>query len=155
MSFVGYQLLVPGAAGGGGKVGACGGGRLWAWGVDAKLRADVGRVGEWEVAVWRHDPQLHPTTHPPNRHRNPPKQKSLPDADASVTTGSALLPPTQSGCLSWLRAAGVAVGEDNAVAQGFAAAVEEAERWMEKRDELGEQWVTRGSLLGDEWVTSG
>ncbi|KAI8474582.1 MAG: hypothetical protein J3K34DRAFT_518107 [Monoraphidium minutum] len=84
LSFLGYQLMVPGAAGGGGK-----------------------------------EPIL--------------------DATAAITTGSAALPATQSGCLSWLAAAGVAAAAGpggGGGGGGLEAAVAAAEEWMGKRDAL-------------------
>jgi hypothetical protein len=64
-------------------------------------------------------------------------QEPIPGADAAVTTGSAALPPTQSGCLAWLLAAGVAVSGDNGVSHSFEAAVGAAEEWMDSRGRLG------------------
>lgn len=152
LSFLGYQLLVPGATGGGGKVrtraraaaanrplpwhaftapgGVASAGLPRAFAAAARAAASLCRAMASHLGCTNHPP----VPLPPSLFQDP-----IPGATAAVTTGSASLPPTQSGCLSWLAAAGVAVSGDARPCAGFDSAVAAAQQWMDDRGELRER----------------
>ena len=59
---------------------------------------------------------------------------------SSSSSSSSFAPQTQSDALAWLSAQGFIVNPDNQRVQGFTAAVEAAEQWMGRRDQLGKAW---------------